>query len=266
MKKDLNLFGRIFLIIILVLFQLSPNIKADNKSPVVTKHLGRVLPLNLKFTNSNGSQVLLRDLINKPTVIDFVYYTCPGICTPLMMEVSDVIGKVKYEPGTDYDIICLSIDHNETTQMAADKKHAMFQLCSKEIPDSAWTFLTGDSTSIYKLTNAAGFGFVKNNLGGFQHQGVLIFVDKDGKIVQYLSPGYVKETAEFKILPSEFEMAVEKATKGEITSTLTKVLQTCSRYIPKGRSGIILLIIFGSGIITLSVVFVIIKRTKKRFS
>ena len=254
--------NKIILIIILIVFLSIANTNADNKFPVVTKRLGQVLPLDLKFTDSQGRLVSLKNLINKPTVIDFVYYTCPGICTPLMMEVSDVIGKIKYEPGTDYDIICLSIDHNETTQMAADKKRAMFQFCSKEIPDSAWTFLTGDSISIYKLTSAAGFGFVKNELG-YQHQGVLIFVDKEGKIVQYLSPSYVKETAEFKILPSEFELAVEKASKGEITSTLTKVLQTCSRYIPKGRSGIILLIIFGSGIITLSVVFVIIKRTKR---
>ncbi|MEJ2103740.1 MAG: SCO family protein [Ignavibacteriaceae bacterium] len=250
-----------FKILFILLFLVS-YVFAENDSPVVTKHLGEILPLNLTYTDSKGNDVLLKHLINKPTVIDFVYYQCAGICTPLMMEVSDVIGKIKYEPGTDYDIICLSIDHNETTQMAADKKRAMFQFCSKEIPDSAWTFLTGDSISIYKLTSAAGFGFVKNELG-YQHQGVLIFVDKEGKIVQYLSPSYVKETAEFKILPSEFELAVEKASKGEITSTLTKVLQTCSRYIPKGRSGIILLIIFGSGIITLSVVFVIIKRTKR---
>ena len=238
---------------------------ARNDSPVVTQHLGRQLPLDLTFTDSKGNEVLLKNLVNKPTVFDFVYFNCAGICTPLMMEVSDVIGKVKYEAGLDYSVISISIDQNETTKMAADKKSAMLGLCEKVIPDSAWTFLTGDSLSIYKLTNAAGFGFVRNR-DGIQHQGVLIFVDKTGKIVQYLSPGYVKETAEFKILPSEFELAVEKATTGEVTSTLTKVLQTCSRYIPKGRSAIVLLIIFGSGLITVSVVFFIIKRTKNRFT
>ena len=250
---------------VVILFLFTTNIKADNQSPEVTEHLGQILPLDLTFTNSQGRQLSLKNLINKPTVIDFVYYQCAGICTPIMMELSDVIGKVKYEPGKDYDIICLSIDPEETPKMAADKKRAMIGLCSKQISDSAWTFLIGDSTSIYKLTNAAGFGFLKNE-AGYQHQGVLIFVDKHGKIVQYLSPGYLKETSDFQILPSEFELAIEKASKGEIASTLSKVLQTCSRYIPKGRSGIILLIIFGSGIITLTVVLIIIKRTKRRFS
>ena len=250
---------------VVILFLFTTNIKADNQSPEVTEHLGQILPLDLTFTNSQGRQLSLKNLINKPTVIDFVYYQCAGICTPIMMELSDVIGKVKYEPGKDYDIICLSIDPEETPKMAADKKRAMIGLCSKQISDSEWTFLIGDSTSIYKLTNAAGFGFLKNE-AGYQHQGVLIFVDKHGKIVQYLSPGYLKETSDFQILPAEFELAIEKASKGEITSTLSKVLQTCSRYIPKGRSGIILLIIFGSGIITLTVVLIIIKRTKRRFS
>jgi protein SCO1 len=250
---------------VLLLFLIVNSVFANNDSPVVTQHLGRQLPLDLTFTDSNGKQVLLKDLVNKPTVIDFVYFNCAGICTPLMMEVSDVIGKVKYEPGYDYNVISISIDQNETTKMAAEKKRAMLGFCEKVIPDSAWTFLTGDSASIYTLTNAAGFGFVRNR-AGIQHQGVLIFVDKTGKIVQYLSPGYIKESAEFKILPSEFELAVEKAANGEVTSTLTKVLQTCSRYIPQGRSMIILLIIFGSGVLTLSAVFIIIKRTKNRFT
>ncbi len=250
---------------VLLLFLIVSSVFANNDSPVVTKHLGAKLPLDLTFTDSNGHQVLLKDLVNKPTVFDFVYYNCAGICTPLMMEVSDVIGKVEYDPGIDYNVISISIDQNETTKMAAEKKRAMLGLCERVIPDSAWDFLTGDSASINKLTDAAGFGFVRNRVG-FQHEGVLIFVDKTGKIVQYLSPGYVKETAEFKILPSEFELAVEKAANGEITSTLTKVLQTCSRYIPKGRSMIVLLIIFGSGVLTLFVVFIIIKRTKNRFT
>ena len=56
---------------------------ADNDSPVVTQHLGRQLPLDLTFTDSNGKQVLLKDLVNKPTVFDFVYYNCAGICTPV---------------------------------------------------------------------------------------------------------------------------------------------------------------------------------------
>ncbi len=261
MKKEFNPFRRILFIIIPILFLFGSYVYADNTYPEVTKHLGKILPLDLTFTNSHGKQVLLRDLINKPTVIDFVYYRCTGICTPLMVELSEIIGKAKYEPGKDYNVISISIDQNETPEIAAEKKHDMLSISSKTIPDSAWTFLTGDSASIYELTNAAGFKFVRIS-NGFLHKGVLIFVDKTGKIVQYLSPGFVKQTGDFSILPSEFELAVEKAGKGEITSTIEKVLQTCSTFIPKGKSLTILLMVFASGIITITTVLIIIKKTR----
>ena len=234
---------------------------ADNSPADVTKHLGERIPLNLTFVNSKGDSVLLRDLITKPTVIDFVYYQCAGICTPLMMELSDVVGKVASDPGKAYNMICISIDQNETPAMAAEKKHLMIGLCKKEVPDSAWMFLTGDSASIDTVTRAAGFGF-ERTYGGFIHKGVLIFVDKTGKIVQYLSPGYIQRTGDFAILPSEFELAVQKASTGTITSNISSILQSCRSYIPKGNSGIILLLIGISGPVTIIAVIVIIRRAK----
>ena len=209
MKRKLKLFTRIILFLLVTLFISLSSTYADYNTAKVEQHLGKKIPLDLAFVNSKGDTVLLKDLINKPTVIDFCYYRCVGICTPLMTEIADVIGKVKYEPGKDYDIISISIDQNETPEMAAQKKHAMVGLINRKIPDSAWVFLTGDSTNIYKLTDVAGFQF-KRTRGGFLHKGVLVFVDKDGKIVQYVSPGYTNK-GDFQILPSGFEVAIEGA-------------------------------------------------------
>ncbi len=231
---------------------------ADYNSLEIVHHLGKKIPLDLEFTNSDGHKVLLKDLVNKPTVLDFCYYNCAGICTPLMLEVSDVIGKVKYNPGEDYNIISISIDQNETSKMAADKKRAMTGMAEREVPDSAWVFLTGDSTNIYKLTDAAGFRF-KRSHGGFLHKGVLIVLDRSGKIVQYLDPGYEK-TGNFQIIPSNFELAIQKASKGEVTSTIEKVLQTCYSFIPKGNDLFVLMLVLASGIISVAVVFVVIKK------
>lgn len=263
MRKEIRILSELSFVFLMILFLACGSVYADDNTPEVVEHLGNKIPLNIKLKNSRGQQVLLKDLINKPTVIDFVYYRCPGICTPLMMEVSDVIGKVKYEPGKDYNIISISIDQNETSEMAADKKHAMVGMSTREIPDYAWTFLTGDSVSIFKLAKAAGFGF-KRNYTGFLHKGVLIFVDKEGKIVQYLSPGYLKETEGFQILPSEFELAIKKASKSEVTPTLAKVLQTCYSFVPKGRSMIVLLLVLASGLITVTAVFIIIRKANIR--
>jgi protein SCO1/2 len=233
---------------------------ADYNSADVIRHLGKTIPLNLKFVNSKGKQVQLKDLLNKPTVIDFCYYRCAGICTPLMVEITDVIGKIKYEPGKDYKIISISIDQNETPDMAASKKRTMMGLISREVPDSAWTFLTGDSTSIYKLTGAAGFEF-KRTYGGFRHKGVLVFVDKTGKIVRYMNPNYTRK-GDFQILPTAFELSIDDASNGIVKSTIANVLATCYSFIPKGKDAYILLLVLFVGLLTAAIVIVIIKKAK----
>ena len=265
MKYVLRIAEPIFFIIVFILlFSVNSITYPDYKEAKVVKHLGNKLPLNLVFLNSKGEKVKLSDLINKPTIIDFCYYRCSGICTPLMTEIADVIGKVKYEPGKDYNIISISIDQNETPEMAAQKKRAMLGLISKKIPESGWLFLTGDSTSIYQLTDAAGFHF-KRTYGGFLHKGVLIFVDKNGEIVQYLSPGYTQK-GDFQILPSRFEVAIEGAQTGEISSTIESVLKTCYTFIPKGKDVLVFGLILFMALVVVITVLIIIKRVKPRRS
>lgn len=264
MKLRTRIFAGAVIALLLSLSINTGTAYADYNSAKIVQHLGNKIPLNLSFINSRGDTVSLRSLIDKPTVIDFCYYRCVGICTPLMTEISDVIGRVKYDAGKDYDIISISIDQNETPVMAAQKRHAMVGLISHKIPDSAWVFLTGDSTNIYKLTDAAGFQF-KRTRGGFLHKGVLVFVDKDGKIVQYLSPGYTKK-GDFQILPSAFEVAVEGAQSGTISDTIAGVLKTCYTFIPKGKDFWVLMIVLATGFIVVITVLGIIKRVNPKRS
>ncbi len=224
----------------------------------VVEHLGKKLPLDLTFRNSVGDKVLLKDLVNKPTIFDFVYYRCTGICTPLMVEVASVIGKMDLQPGKDYRIISISINPAETPKIAAQKKNAMLSVIGKKIPPASWEFLTGDSVSIAKITDAAGFYFQKQG-NGYLHKGVLIFVDKNGKICEYVHPGYTSR-GDFTILPSEFKMAVIETGKGAVTATIQKVLQTCTTFISKGKDGLILVLIMITGIFTITAVLVIIKK------
>ena len=231
---------------------------ADYNNAEVVEHLGKVLPLDLKFKDSEGNEVLLKDLINKPTVIDFCYYRCAGICTPLMAEISNVIGKVELQPGKDYDIISISIDQNETPAIAARKKRSMIGLVDRKIPADSWKFLTGDSLNIAKLSAAAGFHF-KRTIGGFLHKGVLIFVDKNGKICRYVHPGYTSR-GDFQILPSDFKMSIKDAEMGSVTSTIASVLQTCFSFRPKGKDMLVLSLVVATGLLVLTTVLIVIKK------
>ncbi len=257
MKSIIHLLCLIFLIG-------TVKISASQNDADIREKLGAKLPLNLTFTDANGNKVLLKDLINKPTIIDFVYYECPGICSPLMTEVARVANVSDLNPGVDYQIISISFDETETPQIAAKKKKTFLSLIDKKsFPDSAWRFLTGDSLNIDRLTKAAGFMF-KRTGRNFIHAGALIFVSPQGEVCRYLYPDY-SETRGFGILPLDFKMAVLEAAQGQKTPMIGRVLQFCFSYDPQGKTYVFnILRVFGAGILLGVVVFVVLINIKPK--
>ncbi len=251
-------------IFLVLLFFVCTNLSNANEiqSSEIISHIGEHIPLNLYFTNSNGKRILLKNIINKPTVIDFAYYRCTGICIPLMTEITDVIGKVDLIPGKDYQVISISVDNNETPNIANQKKNELLGLISRKIDPSSWEFLTGDSLSIKKLTDAAGFHFYREG-NTIIHKGVLIFVDKDGLICKYLQPGY-NSRGDFAILPSEFQIAVLDAQEGRTSPSVLGLLQTCTG-LKKGNI-IVFFTLFITGIFTIVVSLLIIKKANPKKS
>ena len=230
----------------------------------VDEQLGKHIPLNITFKDETGNDVILKNLFTRPTVFAFVYYRCPGICTPLMTSVTDVVNKSDLKPAQDYNIIKLSMDELEKPDVAADKKRNYMKLLQSNFPDSAWHFLTGDSASIHKLSDAIGFYF-KREGKDFIHSGALIFINKDGKICRYLFPGYTDKGG-FRILPFDFKMAITETSQGKIMPTIANVLQFCFSYDPEGKTYVLNLTrIFGAGIVLLAAVFIVFvtKRQKK---
>lgn len=257
MKKSLRIFC-------LILVISSIKIAASQNGADIQERLGEKIPLDLSFADENGNKVFLKDLINKPTVIDFVYYECPGICSPLMTEVAHVANISDLIPGKDYQILSISFDETEVPQVAAKKKRTFLGLIDqKPFPDSAWHFLTGDSLSIDKITRAAGFIFERTGRN-FIHTSVLIFVSPKGIICRYLYPDY-SHTRGFGILPLDFKMAVLEAAQGNQTPVIGKVLQFCFSYDPQGRTYVFnILRVFGAGILLGIIVFVVFIKIKPK--
>ncbi len=54
----------------------------------IVEKLGTFIPLDLEFYDEQGHLVTLRETIDKPTIVTFVYYRCPGICSPLLTELA----------------------------------------------------------------------------------------------------------------------------------------------------------------------------------
>jgi len=229
----------------------------------IDEQLGVKLPLDLSFNDELGNKVVLKDLFKKPTVLAFVYYECPGICTPLTTSLAEVVNKVDLKPGEQYNIITISMDEFETPKLAAKKKTNYMKIIEIEFPEQSWKFLTGDSISIIKLTDAAGFYF-KREGDQFIHSGALIFVSSEGKVCRYLFPNY-SDNKGYSILPFDFKMAIMETARGVESPTIARVLQFCFSYDPEGKTYVLNFTrIFGAGIVLFAVIFVLYLTVKPK--
>lgn len=183
--------------------------------------LGTKLPLDMVFTNEKGEKVPLSSIIDKPTILMFVYYKCPSMCSPMIADIASQVKRVDLAPGKDYQIVSISIDHHETPAIAAEKKKGVLSSGAVGLPENSWHFLTGDSVSISKITALAGITFRR---AGDQivHPGVIMAIAKDGMITRYIiGPKY---------LPFDIKMSMYEAMDGKTAPTVAKVLKFCFNY------------------------------------
>jgi len=200
----------------------------DNERVQLTEKLGATVPLDLTFIDEQGKPAILKDRINKPTVLTLVYYRCPGICSPLLHELALVVDKCDLTPGVDYDLITISFDVREGTDLARNAGNAMREsLKNKTVTPETWRFMTGDAENIRKITDAVGFGF-KPDKEDFVHPTVVIFLSKDGKITRYLNG--------LEFLPADMKMAVIDASQGRVRNFMHKLQRFCFRYDRDRRS------------------------------
>jgi protein SCO1 len=198
---------------------------ADVEVGIIEK-LGDTIPLDLTFQNEKNDTVSLRQLINKPTILSFVYFDCPGLCSPLLNGVSEVVDNMDMKLGKDYQIITISFNTKDTPEKAIIKKQNFVQKMSKEDKEN-WIYLTGTQKNIDSITEAVGFRYKAQGLD-FAHASAIIMVSPDGKITRYLYG--------LTFLPFDVKMAVIEAQKGLARPTINKMLEICFAYDPVSRS------------------------------
>ena len=193
----------------------------------IQEKLGQNMPLDVELYDEQGRLVTLKDLVNKPTIFTFVYYRCPGICSPLLNELAKIVNKLDLEIGKEYQILTISFDHREKPELAAEKQQSYLDLVGKDINPNGWRFFTSDSVTIQRLTDAAGFYFMRSGQD-YVHAGALIVVSPEGKITRYING--------IQYLPFDVKMAVYEASTGTVTPTIAKILTMCYSYDPDSHT------------------------------
>ncbi len=213
--------GFIFLLFLsLTVFGQTDPVKIPKLEIGIEEKLGQTIPLDLRFINEAGDTVSLGQLIDKPTILSFVYYDCPSICGPFQSGIADVISRVDMNLGTDYQVILISFNPLDDPIKAREKKNNYVQ----GIPEAqrfAWHYLTGWQENILKITDAVGYRFKPTGLD-FAHPSALIVLSPSGKITRYLYG--------ISFLPFDLKLALIEAQKGLPRPTINKVLEICFSY------------------------------------
>ncbi len=192
----------------------------------IEENLGSYLSEDLVFTREDTSQVQLIDMIQMPTIIAPVYYNCPGLCTPIMDGIVQLLNRTDLRIGIDFEVINISFHEAETPELATSKKRNYTSLIDDQNSQQHWHFLTGDKENIGTLLETLGYSVMRNG-EDILHTAAIMIVSPDGKITKYIHGT--------KYNPIEFKMAVQEAKSGKIVPTITRMMKMCFNYEPEGR-------------------------------
>ena len=146
---------------------------------------GQYAALDTKLVNENGDTVLLKDVINKPTILNLVYFECRRNMQSSDVGISKFIDEVDLKPGKDYEVITISFDPSEKIDLGIKKKASYISTMKNKEAAKNWHFFVSDSLNIAKLTQSVGFNYQKIN-NQYVHPTGLIALASDGKIIRYL--------------------------------------------------------------------------------
>jgi protein SCO1/2 len=201
------------------------NFTEDGKVGIF-EHLDTYIPDDITLYGPDSLPVNLKNLINKPTVISFVYYNCPGLCSPLLDGLAEVIDRTDMVLGKDYQVITISFNPGDGPTLGQKKKANYLKQIKKDIDQSQWIWLSGDSANIAKATATFGFRFLKDGKD-YVHAAAIMVTSPQAKITRYLHGTY--------FLPFDLKMAISEASEGRSSATISKVLKFCFSYDAQGK-------------------------------
>jgi protein SCO1/2 len=197
----------------------------------IEQRLNQQLPLELTFTDDAGKQVQLASYFGKrPAILALVYYQCPMLCSEELNGLTGALQMVSFVPGKDFDVIVVSIDPSEGTDLAAAKKRIYLKRYGHPETAAGWHFMTGTQANIDALTKAVGFGYVKipgpdGKLTQFAHASSIQIVTPEGKLAQYYMG--------VEYSPKDLRLGLVEASANRIGSPVDNILTYCYHYDPK---------------------------------
>ena len=189
---------------------------------MVEKPQGTRIDPELRFTDERGYPYQLRQLFpgQRPVVLLLGYYSCPAMCGQVMEAAFRALNEVDLEPGTDYEVLSVSINPRETPAMAMDRKQAYLPKFAKVGAEAGWHVLTGDDANTRALADSVGFQYYwSEHTNQYAHPPALIFLTKSGALSRVIV------NTEFGA--DDVRLAIAEAGEGKVGTFWDQVRLNC---------------------------------------
>ena len=223
-------YQRVFGGTILAALLLSSLASAQYARPALTKgvdlqqKLNGQIPLDLVFKDETGTPQPLRTYFgDKPVLLSLVYFKCGSVCPMSMRETTLSLSHLPMKPGTDYNVLIVSFDPQDTPAAAADQKAKYAKDFNKAGFGEGFHFLTGSQDAINKLTEAVGWKYRWDERSKqFAHAAGIMVATPDGKLSRYFyGLAYASQ---------DIRMGLVEASQRKIAGPADYILLFCFHY------------------------------------
>jgi protein SCO1/2 len=200
--------------------------QADNVVSEVgfDQKLGARLPLELRFRDDSGHDLALGELFGRrPLILAPVYFRCPMLCNQVLSGLTRSLKPLELDAGKEFDVLAVSIDPEESPELAAGKRAIYLDRYARKGTESGWHFLTGDQAQIAALCEAIGFRYSYNpQTRLYVHAAGIVLLTSDGRVARYF---YGID------YPSrELQYELTRAGMNRIGSPISRLLLLCYDY------------------------------------
>jgi protein SCO1/2 len=214
----------------------------------IDEHVGARVPVDLELTDTTGARVTLDHVLDgrRPVVLVMAYARCTMLCSVVLRGITQAITRMDLAPGRDYLPVVVSLDPHETPDEAARRQNKLLVDIGHAEERSAWPYFVGTEPNIAQLARALGFRYAWDpDTKQYAHPAVVFVLTPDGRIAEYVRG----------VTFDGIAAAIQRAKRGEITSSVSRDLLACFHFDPSLRryeSKIALLFRLGAGVVLLT--------------
>ena len=214
----------------------------------VDEKLGQTVDLNLSFVGEGGKLRRLGDYFasGRPVILNLVYYKCPMLCNLTLNAQVNVLKELAWSPGKEFDVVTISIDPTETSEMAQEKKSAYMSNFERPV-SGGWHFLVDYQGNVKKLADQVGFRYNYDaTQKQYAHSAAIMVLTPQGMVSRYLYGIKFKER--------DLRLALTEASQDKFGLSFEKLLLMCYHYDPSAKS----YVLFATNVMRLGGVLVVL--------